>query len=654
MARAQAVHFEKERGITDVTARGSVAHVSVSLGTRAISLARLALLGRFAQAQVPVFLVKLLPDGISFALRESAVEAGAQLLREMGVSHTMTRDLSLLTVHAGAMRDLSGVMASIYETLVTSGAQVIQTGDAYNAVHCLVPGEHTDQAAQALCVRFGLNEPSEEMVPSVPPSSTVPPQKASAARILVQKFGGTSVDSEEHRQMAAGKVIRALQAGWKVVVVVSAIGRKGAPYATDTLLSQLREVDPTVAPAPRETDLLVACGEIISTVILAQTLRARGVDTIALTGGQAGIATDYEFGNARILSIDPSYIVRSLDAGKVVLVAGFQGATEYGAITTLGRGGSDTTASALGAALKNYASEVSVEIYTDVNGVKTADPRLVSDACSLPQATYEQVAEMAHQGAKVVHPRAAEIAHLHGIPLWVKSTFDNEAGTLITADEKLGENVRRRVTGVTHTGKIAYLRFAVPGDCAEADKGKIELEVYRILQQAGVPLYLNSTDGPSFSFAVAREHLSQIRDALDGLVVPLAGTDGCGPGEARALAPGRAYLLGLGDGSAAFETQKRLLVRLGETLPVREVRAQITENCTVISVIASQFRGVPGVMALILESLHHAGVPVYQTADSEYSISVLIPEADAPQAARTLHSVFRLAQAGSGDTDGIK
>jgi aspartate kinase len=256
-------------------------------------------------------------------------------------------------------------------------------------------------------------------------------------RILVQKFGGTSVDNEEHRQMAATRVARAIQNGWSVVVVVSAIGRQGAPYATDTLVGTLKNVDPAVPPSSREMDLMMACGEIISTVVMAQTLRAMGFDTVALTGGQAGIATDYDFGNARILSIDPSYVVRMLEAGKLVLVAGFQGVTQHGAVTTLGRGGSDTTASALGAALKPYADEVGVEIYTDVDGVKTADPRLVSDARTLSCASYEEVAEMAHMGAKVVHPRAAEIANQYDLPLWVKSTFIEAPGTLIASRDAL-------------------------------------------------------------------------------------------------------------------------------------------------------------------------------------------------------------------------
>ena len=458
-------------------------------------------------------------------------------------------------------------------------------------------------------------------------------------KILVQKFGGTSVDSEESRQKAAGKVVRALHAGWRVVVVVSAIGRDGAPYATDTLVKMLRGVDNAIAPAPREMDMMMACGEIMSTVIFAQTLRARGFETIALTGGQAGIVTDYDFGNARILSIDPAYVVRMLEAGKIVFVAGFQGVTEYGAITTLGRGGSDTTASALGAALKSHGREIAVEIYTDVDGVRTADPRQVKDARRLDVATYEEVAEMAHLGAKVVHPRAAEIAHLYRIPLWVKSTFADAEGTLITADEDCDETVQRRITGITHTGKIVYLRFPLPED-GEDDKGQVELEIYRILQKAAIPLYLNSTDGSAFAFAIAREHLPMLSSLLNGLAIPVdsAGMD-------KTSASNRVYLLGLGARNAAFEIQQTLLAKASRILDVRPVEAEVTVNCTVISVISGRFRGIPGVTARILEALDRIGIPVYQTADSPLSVSALVPEEDAARATRALHEVFDLARA---------
>ena len=436
-----------------------------------------------------------------------------------------------------------------------------------------------------------------------------------------------------------GKVVRAVNSGWRVVVAVSAIGRDGAPYATDTLVKILKGVDNAVGPAPREMDMMMACGEIMSTVIFAQTLRARGFETIALTGGQAGIVTDYDFGNARILSIDPAYVVRMLEAGKIVFVAGFQGVTEYGAITTLGRGGSDTTASALGAALKPHADEVAVEIYTDVDGVRTADPRQVSDARRLDVATYEEVAEMAHLGAKVIHPRAAEIAHLYRIPLWVKSTFADADGTLITADEDCDEKIQRRITGITHTGKIVYLRFPLPED-GEDDKGQVELEIYRILQKAGIPLYLNSTDGSDFAFAIARERLPELTSLLNGLMIPVET-----PPNRKITKANRVYLLGLGARNVAFETQRLLLTKAANVLDVRPVEAEVTVNCTVISVISGRFRGIPGVTARILEALSRIGVPVYQTADSPLSVSVLVPEEDAPRATRILHEVFDLARA---------
>ena len=458
-------------------------------------------------------------------------------------------------------------------------------------------------------------------------------------KILVQKFGGTSVDSPESRARAADKITRAVQAGWHVVVVVSAIGRAGAPYATDTLVQTLLNIDDSTPPAPREKDLLMACGEIISTVVLAQTLRGRGLDTIALTGGQAGIATDYEFGNARILSIDPAYIVRMLHAGRTVFVAGFQGVTEHGAITTLGRGGSDTTASAVGAALKPFADEIMVEIYTDVDGIKTADPRVVPHARRLDEATYAEVSEMAHQGAKVVHPRAAQLAGQYEIPLWVKSTFSDEPGTRIVSGTAISPPVRSRVTGVTNTGKLAYLRFDLPlneGDEEERarDKEQIELELYRLLQRENLSLHLNSTGDSTFSFAIVRENLPRLRDLLDGLVVPMEWSG-------RSRPPfGRVYLVNMGTQKSGFAAQQALLQKAAGLIALRTVSCDILENCAMVSVIASQFDGMSGVVAKILQTLAHANIPVYQTADSTLSISALIPEADVPKATQVLHAAF--------------
>ena len=193
-------------------------------------------------------------------------------------------------------------------------------------------------------------------------------------KVRVLKFGGTSVDTHDHRRLAAAKAIQTKEAGFGTVVVVSAIGRAGAPYATDTLIKNLREIDYSIEPEAREMDLMMACGEILSTVIFAHTLKTMGHPAVALTGGQAGIITDPVFGNARITEVNPEPIMSHLKQGEIVIVCGFQGVAkpetggDHGAITTLGRGGSDTTASALGAALNAEA----VDIYTDVDGVKTA------------------------------------------------------------------------------------------------------------------------------------------------------------------------------------------------------------------------------------------------------------------------------------------
>ena len=462
--------------------------------------------------------------------------------------------------------------------------------------------------------------------------------------VRVLKFGGTSVDSDEHRQKACDKIIRAAQTGDAVVVVVSAIGRAGAPYATDTLVDTLKAIDAATPPAPRELDMMMACGEIISTVVLAQTLRARGYETIALTGQQAGITTDYEFNNARIQSIDPSYITKMLEQGKVVLVAGFQGATSFGAITTLGRGGSDTTASAVGAALKPFCESVVVEIYTDVDGIKTADPRLVPDTQSLPVAPYEVVAEMAHQGAKVLHPRAAEIAHQYNIPLWVKSTFSDEPGTQIVGWEQAAAGNGLHVTGITHTGRIVYLRCEIPSG-NEADRLLIEMEIYRLMEREGISLYLTSTGGSTFCFAVARENLPRVREVLEGLVIPVD------LGGRKRPPFGRIYLLGLGQRQSNFAAQRELLAKAESFVEVHTIEAIVTENCTMVSVIASRFTGIPGIIVRILQTLADAKIPVYQTADSPYSISVLVPEADTQRATRVLHETFELGKRRDSDAD---
>ncbi len=459
-------------------------------------------------------------------------------------------------------------------------------------------------------------------------------------RIRVLKFGGTSIDTHEHRLLAARKVIQCLEMGCKPVVVVSAIGRRGEPYATDTLVEFLTQIDPSVPPHPREKDLLMACGEIISTVIMAQTLRILGYPSVALMGNQAGIITDSEFGNARILEINPAPILRCLEQGWIPVVAGFQGVTRpdkvfhRGAITTLGRGGSDTTAAALGAALQAEA----VEIYTDVDGVKTADPDFVPDAPTLREITYEEVAEIAHQGARVLHPRAAEIAMDYGIPLWVKCTFTDEPGTRVVAQLPHG----RRITGVTHTGKLVYLSFHIP--YAE-HKSLLELEIYRLMARIGVNLQGVGVDEEGLGVAFPREHWQMVRSALDGLVVPLPRCPRlAGDGMRTADPPPLFYLFQFGDQpSEVCQIQRGMLEKAGlggERL--RHVIINVAEGCTMVSLIAHGYSQQPGIFAKLYQTLLQEGIPVWQTADSELCLSCIIPESEVEKAVRVLHERFEL------------
>ena len=454
-------------------------------------------------------------------------------------------------------------------------------------------------------------------------------------KVLVQKFGGTSVDTDEHRRMAARKVLAARDAGYDPVVVVSAIGRRGAPYATDTLLDTLNQIDPTTPPSRREMDMMMACGEIISTAVMASTLQSMGADALALSGGQAGIITDGDYGNARILAIQPHAIWSAIGRGQIPVVCGFQGVTsiteeaEHGSITTLGRGGSDTTASALGAALDACA----VEIYTDVDGVKTADPDMVSSARTLPVCTYEEVAEMAYLGAKVVHPRAAEVAMLYGIPLWVKSTFTEDPGTLIVSEDEAPDEVKRRITGVAHTGKLAFIRLEIDN---EEHKPFVEQEVYRLMARAGVNIMLVSFSPNALSFAVTREKYATARDLLDGMVVPV-GTD---PDRRPAS---NFYIFKFLEGlDLAYRNQRPLLNSLESFIEVVDVPGTAFENGTTVSVIATNHRDAPGVMAAIYETLSGNGINILQVADSDMSISCLVAENEADRAVRLLHDRFEL------------
>ena len=443
-------------------------------------------------------------------------------------------------------------------------------------------------------------------------------------KIKVLKFGGTSVATPEARELAIQKVLVARQQGFCPVAVVSAIGRKGAPYATDTLAGLLTSVDQSVRPSPRELDLMMGVGEILSAVIFAHSLRVAGAEATALTGGQAGIYTDGNFGNARVTDIDPQNILSEIAAGSIPVVCGFQGIAEPdsetkcdGVLTTLGRGGSDTTAAAVGAAL----GAVSVEIYTDVDGVKTADPDFVPEAPTLRHVVYDEVAEIAHLGARVLHPRAAEIAMKNNIPLWVKSTFSDAIGT-----EVVSAIQPRRCSGVTHTAKLAYLQFDLTDQPVEA-AAQIRQAVYASLASNDLSLYMLDMSPSGIGFGIPVSEYPLVKDLFDGLVLSIEGTD--------------AFLMLQVGRKASKEVEAQAEV-LGRTRKVARVVADITQYCTMVSVIGRRLVAEPGMCLLALRALHDENIRVIQTGQSDLSLSFLVPDVDTKRAVRALHARFEI------------
>ena len=261
--------------------------------------------------------------------------------------------------------------------------------------------------------------------------------------IIVKKFGGTSVANEESRKFVYKKIIEEKEKGNDLVVVISAMGRSGDTYATDTLLDLVRLNNPNTNP--RELDQIFVCGENISGVVIASNLQLQGYKAIYLSGLQAGIITENNHQDARIIRIEATKINQLLEDGYIVVVGGGQGGTTDGDITTLGRGGSDTSACALGVAL----NAAGIEIYTDVEGIFTTDPRLVKNASIIEEMSYEDCIELAYQGAKVMHPRAVEAAQKNpNIPLYVRSTFLDSIGTLICSKDKINSQGDQNSMGV--------------------------------------------------------------------------------------------------------------------------------------------------------------------------------------------------------------
>jgi aspartate kinase len=400
--------------------------------------------------------------------------------------------------------------------------------------------------------------------------------------LIVQKYGGSSVADADKIKNVARRIAATKDAGNQVVVVVSAMGDN-----TDNLLKLAYQL--TSHPAERELDLLLSTGEVVSSTLLAMALEEMGYEAISLTGGQAGIRTDSVYSQARIVGVDPERIVNELDKGNIVIVAGFQGITEGMDITTLGRGGSDTTAVALAASLA--AKEC--QIYTDVEGVFTADPRLVPEARKVDEISYEEMLELATYGAKVMHPRAVELGELFHIPIAVASSFSQNPGTLIHGGGSM--ELRNKVRGIAHDLDVAKITVVGvpdrPGIAASIfdPLAKANISVDTIVQNASIN---NITD---LTFTVAK---SQLEKAM-AVVEPIARSIGARECVSDA--------------------------KLGK-----------------VSIIGTGMQNTPGFAARMFTTLSEAGINIQLISTSEIRITCIIDEDKVKDAVRALHRAFEL------------
>lgn len=396
--------------------------------------------------------------------------------------------------------------------------------------------------------------------------------------VVIMKFGGTSVATAEGRGAIASRVTEALEAETAPVVVVSAMGRAGAPYATDTLLG-------LVAALPgeaREQDLLASVGEVVSAVVVAHELRAAGIDAVALSGPEAGIRTDGLHREATITEIATHSLDHLLSHGRVPVVCGFQGVGPDGSITTLGRGGSDTTACALGVALD--AREV--QIYTDVDGVMTADPRTCEAAGVLERIGADELFQMARAGSRVVHTPAAELAVDRGVAMRVRNTYSDHPGTRVTRRT----DADRVATAVSSGPEVARVMVSLPSPEGTPGHMRAQARVFSGMADAGVSLDMFTPLADRLVFTVPADAVETTRRVLEG-------------------------------SGLAFE---------------------FTEHLAKVTVIGAGMHGVPGVMARVATALDAAGVSVLQSADSHTTISVLVRLGDVPGAVRALHDGFGL------------
>lgn len=400
--------------------------------------------------------------------------------------------------------------------------------------------------------------------------------------IIVQKFGGSSVADTEKLFNVAGRIIDAYKEGNSVVVVVSAQGD-----TTDDLLEKAAEVNPN--PSKREMDVLVSTGEQISMSLLAMAIEKLGFPVVSLTGWQAGMNTDSQYGAARIKKIDTERIIRELDSKRIVIVAGFQGINKYDDITTLGRGGSDTTAVALAAVLNADVCE----IYTDVDGVYTADPRIVKNARKLEDISYDEMLELASLGANVLHNRSVELALKYNVKLEVKSSFEKVPGTLVREVENVEKMLVRGVTRDNNVARISIVNI-------ENTPGKA-FKIFSLLakKNINVDVILQS---------IGRENTKDITFTVDE-----------------------------GNLDSALEVINENLSFIGAT------SVEHTKNVAKVSVVGAGMTSNPGVASLMFEALYDVDINIHMISTSEIKISVLIDQKDAENAVRAIHDKFNLA-----------
>jgi aspartate kinase len=406
--------------------------------------------------------------------------------------------------------------------------------------------------------------------------------------LIVQKYGGSSVSDAEAMKRVASRIVATKKAGHSVVVVVSAMGD-----TTDELIELANQISPL--PAGRELDMLLTAGERISMALLAMAIKNLGFEALSFTGSQAGVITDSKHGRARIIDVSPGRIQEALKQDAIAIVAGFQGISQDTKdVTTLGRGGSDTTAVALAAALDADVCE----IYTDVDGVFSADPRIVPTARKLKSVTYEEMLELAASGAKVLHLRCVEYARRFNLPIHVRSSFSNLEGTWVVADQPEGGNMEQAIiSGIAH------------------DKSEAKVTIVGVPDRAGVAARIfQAIADADINIDMIVQNVSAAATGLTDISFTLPRTEG-------SKATGIVQKL---QGEIGFQS------------------IQYDDQIGKLSLIGAGMRSHPGVTATFFAAMAEAGVNIEMISTSEIRISIVCRQADLERAVKAAHSAFEL------------